>query len=288
MKKITQICVLTMLIVLSFSLFAMAKTYDLVLLHGLTNKHQWSDAFLNQVASIWGSGNVYVIFTNESTRVWTRTINGRVIYFCGENDFSAGDNYIWTQASLMRQKIVKLQGSYGLSTYFNVIAHSMGGLVTRYYAWQYPYTVAGLVTLGTPHHGSSLAVAADFMFLDWFIGAQEAMEHLKPAWVKNTFNKSLAPIMTTPLQGGQKVWTIVGDADGYDCWGWGGELFAGWPILCAWEGDNDGLVSHQSAMLSGVDNHSGDANTLGFFWSYDHYDLVLQSSVAYKAASVLR
>lgn len=115
MKKITQICLLATLIVFSFTIVAMAKTYDLVLLHGLTNKHQWSDSFLNQVASIWGSGNVYVIFTNESTRVWTRTINGRVIYFCGENDFSAGDNYIWTQSSLMRQKILKLQQYYGLS-----------------------------------------------------------------------------------------------------------------------------------------------------------------------------
>ncbi|MCX7677830.1 MAG: alpha/beta fold hydrolase, partial [Spirochaetes bacterium] len=184
MKKLSVIA-LTIVFLCGFSLIAMAKTYDLVLLHGLTNKHQWSDAFLNQVASIWGSGNVYVIYTNTSTRVWTRTINGRVIYFCGENDFSAGDKYIWTQASRMRTKIVLLQQSYGLSTNFNVIAHSMGGLVTRYYAWQYPYTVAGLVTLGTPHHGSSLAVAADFAFLSYFIGAQEAMDHLKPAWVQN-------------------------------------------------------------------------------------------------------
>jgi pimeloyl-ACP methyl ester carboxylesterase len=229
-----------------------------------------------------------VIYTNESTRVWTRSLSGRTIYFCGENDFSAGDEYIWDQSALMRTKIVKLQTSYGLSSKFNVIAHSMGGLVSRYYAKQYPYTMAGLVTLGTPHHGSSLATAADFMFLDWFIGAQEAMEHLKPSWVKNTFNVSIAPINSTPLADGQKVWTIVGDADGIDCWGWGGELFAGYPILLAAEGDNDGLVSHQSAMLSGIDNHSGDANTLGFFWSYDHMDLVRNADVATKAASVLR
>jgi len=72
-----------LVILFSFSMIAVAKTYDVVLIHGLTNKHQWSDAFLNQIAATWGSGNVYVIFTNESTRVWTRTINGRVIYFCG-------------------------------------------------------------------------------------------------------------------------------------------------------------------------------------------------------------
>ncbi len=283
-----KVLLLAVCFVFIASVPVMAKSFDLVLLHGLTNKHAWSDSFLNTVAATWGSGNVYVIYTNESTRVWIRSINGRTIYFCGENDFSAGDDYIWTQASLMRTKIVKLQQYYGLSAKFNVIAHSMGGLVTRYYAWQYPYTVAGLVTLGTPHHGSSLANTADFLFLDWFLGAQQAMEHLKPYWVKNTFNKTLAPIMTTPLADGQKLWTIVGDADGWDCWGWGGELFAGWPILGTLEGDNDGLVSHQSAMLSGIDNHNGDANTLAFFWSYDHYDVVRESSVATKAASVLR
>ena len=285
MKKKILLMVISVFLLSTSTLYA--KSFDLVLLHGLTNKHAWSDSFLSKCAELWGSGNVYVIYTNESTRVWTRTINGRTIYFCGENDFTAGDDYIWDQSSLMRTKIVKLQGSYGLSAKFDMIAHSMGGLVARYYAWQYPNTIAGLVTLGTPHHGSSLAVAADFMFLDYFIGAQHAMEHLKPAWVNGTFNTALAPINTTPLDG-QKLWTIVGDGDGWDCWGWGGELFAGWPILGVWEGDNDGLVSHQSAMLSGVDNHSGDANTAGFFWSYDHMDLVRNADVATLAATKLR
>jgi hypothetical protein len=63
---------------------------------------------------------------------------------------------------------------------------------------------------------------------------------------------------------------------------------AGWPILGVAEGDNDGLVSHQSAMLSGVDNHNGDANTAGFFWSYDHKELVEKADVATLAASKLR
>jgi len=286
MKKKVLLMAVSLFLLSTATLYA--KSFDLVLLHGLTNKHAWSDSFLSKCAELWGTGNVYVIYTNESTRVWIRTINGRGGYFCGENDFSAGDDYIWDQSALMRTKIVKLQGSYGLSAKFNVIAHSMGGLVSRYYAWQYPNTVAGLVTLGTPHHGSSLAVAADFMFLSYFVGAAHAMDHLKPAWVNGTFNNSLAPINTTPLADAQKVWTIVGDADGWDCFGWGGELFAGWPILGAWEGDNDGLVSHGSAMLSGVDNHSGDANTLGFFWSYDHMDLVQNADVATLAATKLR
>ncbi|MCX7678422.1 MAG: hypothetical protein N2316_04310, partial [Spirochaetes bacterium] len=63
-------------------------------------------------------------------------------------------------------------------------------------------------------------------------------------------------------------------------------LAAGWPILCVWEGDNDGLVSHQSANLT--NNRNGDANTLAFFWDADHMELVQWASVASKAASVLR
>ena len=144
MKKIL---IITMAIFMMATVAASAKTYDLVLVHGLTNKHQWSDAFLDKVASIWGSGNVYIIYTNESTRVWTRSINGRTIYFCGENDFSAGDDTIYDQATLMRTKITKLNSSYGLSAKFNVIAHSMGGLVSRCYIKRFPNTVAGLVTL---------------------------------------------------------------------------------------------------------------------------------------------
>lgn len=276
-----RVFVFTVFICLLTVASALAKTYDLVLVHGLTNKHHWSDSFLSKCAEKWGSGNVYVIFTNESTRVWTRSINGRTIYFCGENDFSAGDGYIWDQADLMRTKTALLQSSYGLSAKFNIMAHSMGGLVSRYYIWQNPNTVAGLVTLGTPHQGSSLADTADFLFLDWFIGAEDAMEHLKPSFIKNKFNTYLAPVAGMPFADGGKMYTITGDGDGWDCWGWGGELFAGWPILSVLEGDNDGLVSHQGSKISG-------ATWVATFWNYDHYDLVLQPSVADKAEDYLR
>ncbi len=269
-------------IILVFSISAQAKTYDLVLMHGLTNKHHWSDSFLSKAAEIWGSGNVYVVFSNSSTRVWTRTINGRLITFCGENDFTGGDGYVWDQSNLIDAKITKLKTSYGLSAKFNVVAHSMGGLVMRYYAWTHPNTVAGLVTLGTPHHGSSLANAADFLFLDWFLGADHAMEHLKPSWVNNYFNVNY-PVSGMPMADSGRVYTITGDGDGWiwECWGWGGELFAGWPILLIAEGDNDGLVSHSASKITG-------ATDIGTFWNYDHYDLVQQASVMVKAAAYLR
>ncbi|MCX7679287.1 MAG: alpha/beta fold hydrolase [Spirochaetes bacterium] len=279
MKKFFMIIFAFLGIYVAALSIAEAKTYDLVLLHGLTNKHQWSDAFLNEVAAIWGSGNVYVIYTNESTRVWTRTINGRVIYFCGENDFSAGDDAIYTQASLMRTKILLLQQSYGLSGKFNIIAHSMGGLVSRCYIGRFPYTVAGLVTLGTPHKGSPLANVGKW--LAFFIGATAATQQLTPNYVNNTFNPAY-PVSSAPLADGGKIYTIGGDADGYDCWGWGGELQVGWDILTVvyWR-DSDGAVARGDEQISG-------ATHICTFWDYDHLELVTKADVATKAAAYLR
>lgn len=276
MKKLI---ILVVGFILMASIAASAKTYDLVLIHGLTNKHQWSDAFLDKVASIWGSGNVYVIYTNDSTRVWTRSIGGRTIYFCGENDFSAGDDTIYDQATLMRTKIVKLNQSYGLSTKFNIIAHSMGGLVSRCYIKRFPYTVAGLVTLGTPHKGSPLADSGQW--IAFFVGATAATQQLRPSYVNNTFNPAY-PVSGAPLADSGKIYTIGGDGDGWDCWGWAGELQVGWDILSTvyWR-DSDGAVARGDEQISG-------ATHITTFWSYDHMELVQKADVASTAASYLR
>jgi len=266
-------------LILTASIPAYSKTYDLILIHGITNKHQWSDSFLDKAASIWGSGNVYCIYTNSSTRVWTRVINGRTIYFCGENDYTAGDGTIAVQSGLMRTKILKLQASYGLSAKFNIIAHSMGGLVSRHYIKTYPYTVAGLVTLGTPHQGSPLADSAKYMA--FFLEAKDAAYQLTPNYVKNTFNPAY-PASGAPLADSGKIYTIAGDGDGWDCWGWGGELQIGWDILTTiyWR-DSDGAVASGDEQISG-------ATFIGKFWDYDHMDLVRNASVASLAAQYLR
>ena len=279
MKKTLGMAVFILLAVFAFSMAAEAKTYDLVLIHGLTNKHQWSDAYLNTLLTTWGSGNVYVIYTNTSTRVWTRTINGRVVYFCGENDYTAGDQTINEQATRMRTKILLLQQSYGLSSAFNIIAHSMGGLVSRCYIGRYPYTVAGLVTLGTPHKGSPLANSGQW--LAFFVGATAATQQLTPSYVNNTFNVAY-PVSSARLANSGRIYTIGGDGDGWDCWGWGGELQIGWDILTTiyWR-DSDGAVARGDEQISG-------ATHITTFWSYDHMELVTQSSVASSAASYLR
>ncbi|MCU0599036.1 MAG: GPI inositol-deacylase [Desulfobacterales bacterium] len=274
MKKVLFILIC---LFLGATVSAYAGTYDLVLVHGLTNKHQWSDSFLDKCLVKYGSGNVYAIYTNESTRVWERWINGRKLICCGENDFSAGDDSVATQASLMRTKTSKLQTSYGLSTKFKIIAHSMGGLVSRRYIYNNPGTVAGLVTLGTPHQGSPLAYEGSWV--SFFIGAGPAVDNLKPSWVQNTFNVSYpAP---GPMATGGKIYTIGGDGDGWDCWGWAGELQVGWDLLFTvhWT-DSDGAVGRNAEKISGSTN-------LTTFWSYDHYELVREPSVADKALAYL-
>lgn len=273
MKKIILIA---LGIFLFTSVSALAGTYDLVLVHGLTNKHQWSTSFLDKCLQKYGSGNVYAIYTDNSTRVWTRTINGRTMYCCGENNYSAGDDDVATQANQMRTKTSVLQQSYGLSSKIKIIAHSMGGLVSRRYIYNNSNTVAGLVTLGTPHQGSDLAYVGEF--LAFFIGATAATNNLKPSWC-SSFNASYpAP---GPMYGGGKIYTIRGDGDGWDCWGWGGELSIGWAALSTiyWT-DSDGAVPRNSSQISGA-THIGD------FWSYDHMELVTQSSVADKALQYL-
>jgi len=150
----------------------------------------------------------------------------------------------------------------------------MGGLISREFIYENPYKVKKLVTLGTPHKGSELAYVADFI-IDWFIGAEAAMNNLKPSWVNGTFNPAYpAP---GPVASGGGIYAIGGDADGWDCWGWGGELQAGWDVLSTiyWI-DNDGLVGNSSCYMSGIP-------LVYRFWDYDHMELVTKSDVAVKA-----
>ncbi|QQK74611.1 alpha/beta fold hydrolase [Salicibibacter cibarius] len=135
----------------------MKRKKDVILIHGLVNRHRWSDAFLETITNMWGSGHVYVIYTNASNDVQEKIYNGNVVYTIGCNNGSAGTRSLDDQTKQMEDKVHILQKDYGLEKTFNIIGHSMGGLVARQYIYHHPRTVASLVTLGTPHHGSPLA-----------------------------------------------------------------------------------------------------------------------------------
>jgi triacylglycerol lipase len=253
------------------------KQYDLVLVHGLSNMYCWSDDFLMQFLKIWGTGNVYAVYTNESRRVWEKEIDGEKIICCGEDNYAAGDDYIEIQSEYLQDAVEKLQESYGLGDKFCIIAHSMGGIVSRHYVGQHPERVAGLVTLATPHHGSPLADS--FGWVGFFMGAGDAIDNLSPDYLEQ-FNRQF-PVPDSSNDDNCKIYTISGDSDGYDSFGWGGELFFGWPMLRLfyWT-DNDGIVPAPSTFIDG-------AVHIGHFPDLDHYDLVREPDVAVRAAKYL-
>jgi ribosomal protein L24 len=104
---------------------------NLVLIHGLTNKYPWSEPFLEKTLSIWGSGNVFAVYTNDSEIIYEKIIKSKKMVYCGEDNKKAGDKSIDEQVELLQKKIQLLQKSKILREKFYIIAHSMGGLVAR-------------------------------------------------------------------------------------------------------------------------------------------------------------
>ena len=80
---------------------ANAKAYDLVLIHGFCNMQKWSNAFLDTALKTYGSGNVYMLYTDGTSEITTRTINGRTLYQAGGNNSKAGTDHIAVQCRLM-------------------------------------------------------------------------------------------------------------------------------------------------------------------------------------------
>lgn len=259
------------------------KKYDLVLVHGLANVHHWSNEFLDVCLQNWGSGNVYVVYMNKDPKyrstISKKIINGREVICCGEESRLAGDDYIDIQAEALSDEIKLLQEKAGLDQKFEMIGHSMGGLIARYYIYQNPNTVTGLVTLGTPHHGSPLARGCGWMFGP-VIGGRDAVEHLESDYLVE-FNRRF-PIASAPLADEGRVYTIRGDASGVGSFGWAGELGLGWWVMKVFTfSDSDGLVPPSSAVIDGAE-HVAD------FENYNHYNLVQMPDVAMTASRYLR
>ncbi|MFH1139167.1 MAG: alpha/beta hydrolase [Pseudomonadota bacterium] len=254
-----------------------SKKYDLVLVHGLLNKHRWSPAFLDVCLRAWGSGRVFVVFTNSAATVETKILNDRRYTAIGRDDHTAGTADIPTQTAYLENAVKILQAGHGLSAHFDLIAHSMGGLVSRHYIHRNPDVVAGLVTLGTPHQGSPLADS--FEWAGFFLGAREAIKALRPESAAR-FNET-HPASAARLLDGGAIQTIRGNCPAGDCFGWGGELALGWRVLKTFYNlDSDGLVPQASALLAGA-GHLADFNT------FDHQALAREPSVAAAAAACL-
>lgn len=257
---------------------AMPKKYDLVLIHGYSNHHQWSTAFLQTLSKIWGSGRVYVIYANASDRIWTEERDGRVITFVGENDHEAGTQSLEEQAAICERKIKLLHQKAHLSPHFDIIAHSMGGLVARELVYKLPHQVAGLVTLGAPHHGTPLA--NEFEWLGLFLRGKEGIADLRPERVA-LFNRHY-PLYRSPFYDSGKMYTIGGRAFSWLDRGWHGELAVGWTLMSLKYGvTNDGVVKEGEATMDG-------AQPIADFVNCNHQELIHNPVVALKAAQYLR
>ena len=98
--------------------------------------------------------------------------NGVKVYF-GNTDGWGG---IETNAELLKITIDSILENTEYEK-VNIIAHSKGGIDSRYFIWRYNYgdRVASLTTISTPHHGAELA---DLVFSSRIIHIRSVRERL--------------------------------------------------------------------------------------------------------------
>jgi triacylglycerol lipase len=250
---------------------ASTKAHELVLVHGLRNTHRWGRAFLRRCVAHWGSGRVYVIYLNRSFARWERRLPEGIVRCIGTSDYRAGTESIEVQAAYLGAKIEVLRREWGLGTPFDVIAHSIGGLVLRRYVTQAPGEVAAAVTLGTPHGGAPMA--ADFAWLGRGLRSRGAFDNLTPAFVQ-------AFMVAHPWPPEVPLYTVRGVAR--DGWNWGvfGELWLGHWYHRRRGIASDGLVPVEAAVCA-------EGRHLADLPGYNHFALTRHPAVVDLCATVL-
>ncbi|WP_062309161.1 lipase family alpha/beta hydrolase [Alicyclobacillus sendaiensis] len=247
-----------------------AKAHPLVLIHGLRNAHRWKDDFLRRAVSIWGSQRVYVVHLNESERLWSADYPEGRVHFAGDVHRGAGCDTVERQCAYLETKLGLLEELRGLTKPFDVIAHSMGGLVLRRYVNRHPDDVAAAVTLGTPHQGAPMA--RDFLWFGYLVGAGRAFGSLTPRRVR-------ALVEQHPWPAHIPLYTVRAIQRGVS-WGVGGELFIGTVYHAILRRASDGLVPADLAMCR-------EGQHLADLPGYNHLRLVSDPSVLDLCASVL-
>ncbi|MEP6622356.1 MAG: hypothetical protein ABJE47_23740, partial [bacterium] len=112
----------------------------------------------------FGPMKQYVTLVDDLARCgYSEVVSPRTLYVLG---------YDWRKdnsmsASLLADQLDEVVRIHGAAVNIGVVAHSMGGLVARYYLESGEYAerpafarVCQLITLGTPHRGAALALAA--------------------------------------------------------------------------------------------------------------------------------
>jgi hypothetical protein len=154
--------------------------------------------------------------------------------------YYAGDNSIESQSVLLGENIERRKATYARHEVklakADVVAHSMGGLITRYYIKGYPNynkDVRKLIMVGTPNHGADFTSKKIGNFGAWLAGKHEiASDEL---YCKSSFIKN--------LNSGEKTGAHLNlDVEYGNIYGHG--LMGG-----------DWIVSASSAYLNGVEDY---------------------------------
>jgi triacylglycerol lipase len=114
----------------------MLPKYPVILVHGIVAHDRGG------IINFWG--RIPDIFNENGIKV-----------FFGNTDSWGGYE---SNAELLKATIDKVLEETN-SEKVNIIAHSKGGIDSRYFIWKYDYgdKVASLTTISTPHHGSEIA-----------------------------------------------------------------------------------------------------------------------------------
>ena len=154
--------------------------------------------------------------------------------------YYAGDNSIEAQSVRLKETIQGQKASYAMLdiklSKVDVVAHSMGGLITRYYIGSYPNynkDVRKIIMVGTPNHGVWWPGADAGNLIAWMSGKHE--KAAKQLYCKSSFIKN--------LNRGEKTGAHLNlDVEYGNIYGYGLK-------------GCDFIVSASSAHLNGVDNH---------------------------------
>jgi triacylglycerol esterase/lipase EstA (alpha/beta hydrolase family) len=106
-------------------------------------------------------------------------------------------------AARLRDAVDQLTHARGAPQPATLIGHSLGGLVARYYARRYPArAVRRIVTLGTPHHGTTLArmhggaghkLAPGSQFLNTLTAADRVPQQFDVIAIHSSFDAMILP-----------------------------------------------------------------------------------------------
>ena len=151
--------------------------YPVILVHGILGTDK------RKIIHYWG-------------RIPDVLINNGIKVFYGNTDALGS---IASNAEILRET-VDIVLTVTNSEKVNIIAHSKGGLDSRYFIWKYNYgdKIASLTTVSTPHYGAALADLADHLNVKRTGAAQRAFSFLSSLFGdKNPDTLSLISELTT-------------------------------------------------------------------------------------------